>query len=59
MLIGTGGADYREECDGCPCLHMAVCIAAHKTMEAAAAAIVAKLLEAGADPYQRQVPAAA
>jgi hypothetical protein len=46
-------ADVAADCDGCPALVVAICTALLPGREAAAAQLVQLLLDAGADPMQR------
>jgi Ankyrin repeat len=54
QLLLKAKASVSEDCDGCPCLHLAVCWGAlHPT--SVTQAVVQALLEAGSDPLQRCV----
>lgn len=52
-LLMEGGSSVSADCDGSPCLHLAVCSGALPGREGAALQLVQLLLDAGADPMQR------
>jgi hypothetical protein len=52
-LLIESQASVSADCDGCPCLHLAVCNGALPGREGVALQLVQLLLAAGADPMQR------